>query len=141
MTELRRYVPVLLREVVPLQGELGVYLVESRSRPTIQHRVDVLAYNGNGACGCEHFEIKFRGKLERGAKPARELACRHLKLCREVWGIEMAMAYARVKQAERKCELETKTKTESLMANGAFQREKYGTHQSKAEANKIYPDE
>lgn len=106
---------MLLPEVTPLQGEFGVYLVESRSRPGIKHRVDVLAYGGNGACGCEHFEIKFRGTLERGAKPAYRLKCRHLAVAREIYGIEMAMAYSRMKREERKNELEAKAKTSSVV--------------------------
>lgn len=104
------FVPVLLPEVTPVPGEFGVYLVESRSRPGIQHRVDVLFYNGNGACGCEHFEIKIKGKLERGANPSFRLKCRHLAVAREVFGIEMAMAYSRMKREERKNAVATKAK-------------------------------
>lgn len=131
---------MLLREVTPVHGEMGVYLVESRSRPAIQHRVDVLAYNGNGACGCEHFEIRVRGTLERGAKPAIHLECRHLAVARKVFGVEMAMAYARVKKEERKRELETKAETKGAVAHGLLQRSEQRSYAQETARNKILPD-
>lgn len=134
----QNYVPVLLPEVTPLQGEFGVYLVESRSRPGVQHRVDVLAYGGNGACGCEHFEIKFRGTLERGAKPAYRLKCRHLAVAREVYGIEMAMAYSRMKRNDRKNELEAKAKASGVMAASVQTQNR--NHQGNGTGNRISPD-
>lgn len=98
----------------------------------------MLAYGGNGACGCEHFEIKFRGTLERGAKPAYRLKCRHLAVAREIYGIEMAMAYSRMKRNDRKNELEAKAKAAGVMA--ASVQTKNGNDKGNGTGNRISPD-
>lgn len=63
--------------VRPSPGELLVYYVRSKSRPTHEHRVDLDSYNMNGECGCENFEFNMRGPLEAGQRGSK-YQCRHI---------------------------------------------------------------
>lgn len=73
----------LIKRVEPVDGETLCYWVQSETRPGIRHRVDLTAYDGNGACGCERFEFACRGHLERGAKKAARFRCSHIRSARE----------------------------------------------------------
>lgn len=73
----------LLVRVEPVHGETFVYWVQSLSRAGVRHRVELQAYNGNGACGCESFEFKCRGHLERGAARGSRFRCSHIRAARE----------------------------------------------------------
>ncbi len=106
--------PALLPVIEPVEGEFGVYWVQSRSRTSMRHRVDLTWYGGNGKCGCEDFGIHYAGLLERGAKPDRRLACWHVRVAREFSALEWWTRYCEMKQEERKRDRETKrTETES----------------------------
>lgn len=82
-TPRRSLKPEPLLEVEAIEGEPGCFWVQSRSRLNLRHRVDMLFYGGNGACGCEDFERRFRKHLEAGAEPSRRLACWHIRQVRD----------------------------------------------------------
>lgn len=42
------------------------WLVTSASRPEIRHVVELCAYNGFGACSCEHFQFRIAPHLNAG---------------------------------------------------------------------------
>lgn len=46
----------MIPTVTPLQGEEGVFLVQSRSRPEVKHRVEQEGEEFH--CGCEEHHIK-----------------------------------------------------------------------------------
>lgn len=81
--------PVLLPTVEPVDGEFGRYWVQSSSRPGIRHLVDLKGNRGNGWCGCERWAITYQPLLDRGAKPDRLLACRHIRIAREYSAVEL----------------------------------------------------
>lgn len=106
--------PVLLPRIEPVEGERGCYWVQSRSRLNMRHRVDMWEYGGNGACGCEDFAIRFKPHLEKGAKPALVLACRHLKAARELSALEFwPMAVQARDEADRKRKQEQKGRNQN----------------------------
>ena len=80
---------VLLTSMVePLAGEPGVFLVQSRSRLQVRHRVDLLEFDRNGGCSCEHFEVHIRGFLDRSRngdlhKLPTSMRCWHIQVARE----------------------------------------------------------
>lgn len=76
--------PDLCHWVTPVEGELTRFRVESRQINAGSYMVDLESYDGNGACGCPHFEFRYRGKLEAGHPPGPFTRC---------WHIEMAGAY------------------------------------------------
>ncbi len=80
--------PVLLPRVEPVAGERGCYWVQSRSRLNMRHRVDLLEFGGNGACGCEMFDFQIRPHLENGARPSVLLECRHIHAARHYSAVE-----------------------------------------------------
>lgn len=80
----------LVDGVQPVPGESLVYLVQSKSRPSVIHRVDLGCYCGTGRCGCEHFATKLNPKIRDGAMPAPYLECRHIRKARRYLAIEVA---------------------------------------------------
>jgi hypothetical protein len=65
------------------------YDVDSHSRPEIRHRVEIDAWNGNGECQCEHFQIRLRPMLRAGVIPIGDnLRCHHIKEAREEFTTE-----------------------------------------------------
>jgi hypothetical protein len=58
------------------------WFVTSRSRPAVEHLVDLELYDGNGACPCEHFSFALEPMLKRGAPPSDEFRCHHIKEAR-----------------------------------------------------------
>lgn len=67
--------------VTPFDNVLR-YHVKSRSRREVEHVVDLELYGGNGACSCEHFSYRLEPFLKKGAKPADNLRCRHIREAR-----------------------------------------------------------
>lgn len=64
-------------DVVPF--ERLRYWVESRSSDRYW-LVDLAAYNGNGWCGCPHFQYRLHPLLSRGADGV--LRCHHIQAAR-----------------------------------------------------------
>lgn len=75
--------------VIPTEDSL-VYEVQSGSRKTVHHRVDMTAYHGFGSCSCERFTIAFNPMLRAGTKPTVEYECKHIAKVRRYQAIEMA---------------------------------------------------
>lgn len=74
--------------IIPIEGEIFRYHVQSDSRPEIQHLVDFEAYHYVGKCSCEHFQFRLAPELDKLSKsqrpdPASEDAdvyrCGHLR--------------------------------------------------------------
>lgn len=89
--------------------EMLVYWVRSASRSSIEHRVDLAAYDGNGECGCERFEFGLRPALERGEEGRRSLECRHIRDAKSVFARQMlrkliveAKRQRRIRTAEKR---------------------------------------
>lgn len=53
--------------------------VTSKSRPDIEHLVDLGSLRGNGVCSCEHFQFRLLPELKTGAKIKR---CQHILAAR-----------------------------------------------------------
>lgn len=71
-----------IKEVTPIEGERWSFHVHSRSRPGLRHRVDLEAYNWNGACDCEDFNFNREPDLRRGAAAHDDWRCYHLRVAR-----------------------------------------------------------
>ncbi len=66
--------------VFPIAGEGLCFTVRSRSRPRLEHRVELEAYDFNGSCGCEAFEFFLESKLKRGERDSTgdKYRCPHI---------------------------------------------------------------
>ena len=65
-------------------------MVRSASRPGLQHRVELDAYDGNGSCTCERFMIQCASKLDRGVRVGTKTTrCSHIEIAFEFFGREM----------------------------------------------------
>lgn len=91
----------------------------------MRHRVDMTEYRGNGACGCENFEIKVRPHLERGAAPAVRLACYHLRKVREYSAVELWVGIA--------AEIEKNQEAQRARAREMERKRPHATHEDCAE--------
>jgi len=70
--------------VFPIAGEGLCFTVRSRSRPRLEHRVELEAYDFNAKCGCESFEFHMEGKLKRGERDSigDRYRCPHIRAAR-----------------------------------------------------------
>ena len=70
--------------VFPIAGEWLCFTVRSRSRPRMEHRIELEAYNFNGFCSCENFEFHLNGKLKRGERDSigDRYRCPHIRAAR-----------------------------------------------------------
>lgn len=57
--------------------------VESESRPSAPHLVDLLGYDGNGECSCPHFVFTLARELKMGRVPSPATRCKHIRAARE----------------------------------------------------------
>lgn len=72
-----------IEECKPVEGERWIFEIKSRSRPTQKPwRVDLEAYNWNGACDCEDFRMSREKDLTLGAKPGDDYRCYHILTAR-----------------------------------------------------------
>lgn len=55
------------------------FRVASKSRPEIEHLVDLAGLNGNGECSCENFEFRLKPEIEKTGKIKR---CVHIEAAR-----------------------------------------------------------
>lgn len=104
--------------ITPFDG-LFRFHVNSLSRPTLKHLVDLTSYNGNGACGCENFERECQKHLEKGAKPADIYRCKHIRLAR-LWLGKQLLEHA-IKnqiQTDRARKQEAKRRAERVPEEG-----------------------
>lgn len=73
------------------------FRVVSRSRPDIEHVVDIGENAGFGKCSCEHHEFRIQPLLDRGKTP--ETRCKHLIVSREA---ALRIYIARVVEMEQR---------------------------------------
>lgn len=84
-----------------IDGEDYRFFVES-DRPTAdRYLCDLEPYDGNGWCGCKHFEMKCWPKLERGERPTteEELKCKHLIRAHIFQSMELALLIRQLRHA------------------------------------------
>lgn len=58
------------------------WIVTSRTRPEIEHLVELDAFGGNGRCSCEHFEFRIAPDLRDGRRRQGATRCSHLLVAR-----------------------------------------------------------
>ncbi len=97
-------------KVVEIPGESMSFFVQSSTRLNLQHRVEIDAYGNNGACGCENFEIRCRGRLEKGAAPSNALRCRHIRAARDYFLTKIMGEISKQKAIERLKRIESERK-------------------------------
>lgn len=73
--------------------------VTSRTRPEIEHQVDLAAFNGIGACSCEHFQIRIAPELRAGNRKGSR-RCGHILTARNAFTDAMVQTLVRM-HAER----------------------------------------
>lgn len=71
-------------------GESLVFEVQSDSRPSIWHRVDLAAYSGHGRCECERFTCCLGPRIKRVAVPDARHECHHIRSARRYLAIAVA---------------------------------------------------
>lgn len=76
--------------VEPIKGERMCFHVESWSKPSHPHRVDLLSFDGRSACSCHNWQIRCwpvirDGKPELPYKQEGTSLCRHVWIAREVF--------------------------------------------------------
>jgi hypothetical protein len=57
----------------------GCFWVESKSDPLHEHFVDLVAHNGKGECGCDHWKYRCQPAIKEG----RTLRCSHIEAARD----------------------------------------------------------
>ena len=70
--------------VESIQGELTRFYVFSETKPGRKYLCDLLEFDGNGKCDCDHFKFRLEPVLFRGYRET-SLLCKHLKSAREAW--------------------------------------------------------
>ena len=88
--------------VTPVPGEPLRYWVQSRSRNTVRHLVDLTAYDGNGECECEQFRFKFGPRLNAGMVPGLRTECHHI-IAAKRYLATMVARQATANEAKRGC--------------------------------------
>lgn len=66
------------------QDELFSFWVKASDGQN-EYKVQLHLYNFNGWCGCQNYEFACWPKLTRGANPATELKCKHIRLVRDYY--------------------------------------------------------
>lgn len=74
-----------------------VWTVSSRSRPEIQHLVDLEAFGGIGTCSCEHFQFRIAPDLREGRREGAR-RCGHILVARAAFTDAMIQTLVRAKQ-------------------------------------------
>jgi len=75
--------------VGPIPGEPMRFHVQSRSRSSIKHLVDLEELGFHGNCSCENFNFEHLPKLrqeQREGKPIKYRRCFHIKRAWEYYG-------------------------------------------------------
>jgi len=66
--------------VYPHDSPLRMRVI-SKSRPELEHLVDLGSFRGNGECSCEHFDYRLRPKIE-GQPGLGTRRCVHIEAAR-----------------------------------------------------------
>jgi hypothetical protein len=75
------------------------YFVRSRSRPEVEHLVELDKWDGNGACMCENFRFDRLRRLKAGATPCEHTRCWHIERARE-WLVDKLIRQLAAKEKE-----------------------------------------
>jgi len=76
--------------VIQFPNELLRCWVQSDHEWTTCYLVDLMAWDGNGFCGCPDFQFRLQKDLNRGAKPIGDShRCKHLRFARFALGREL----------------------------------------------------
>lgn len=75
------------------------WIVTSRSRPEIEHVVDLAAFSGVGSCSCEHFQFRIAPELRLGTRKGSR-RCGHILTARNAFADAMIQTLVRM-HAER----------------------------------------
>jgi hypothetical protein len=73
------------------------WIVTSRSRPDIEHLVELAAFGGIGRCSCEHFEFRIAPDLRNGRRVGAH-RCSHILAARNAFTDAMIQTLVRMKQ-------------------------------------------
>jgi hypothetical protein len=71
-------------KVIQIPGEATRFRVQGKS--VNWYLVDLGEYNGNGSCGCQHFEFRLKPTLERNHEidwTRTPMRCRHIEAARQ----------------------------------------------------------
>jgi len=91
--------PVHHSRIIEIDGEITRCFVASTKPGKQPYLVDLLAYWGNGQCGCEHFRFKLEPKVSR-KQNTEPMWCKHLAQAFAAFGHTVArrMAEGQFKQ-------------------------------------------
>lgn len=73
------------------------WIVTSRSRPEIEHLVDLDSYAGIGHCSCEHFQFRIEPDLREGRRRQGGTRCSHILVARNAFTDAMIQTIATIK--------------------------------------------
>ncbi len=73
------------------------WIVTSRSRPDIEHLVDLDGFGGIGRCSCEHFEFRIAPDLRDGRRIGAH-RCSHILTARNAFTDAMIATLIRVRE-------------------------------------------
>lgn len=73
------------------------WIVTSRTRPEIEHLVDLDAFSGVGKCSCEHFEFRIAPGLRDGHRIGAH-RCSHILVARNCFTDAMIQSLSRIRQ-------------------------------------------
>jgi len=74
-----------------------VWIVTSRSRPEVEHQVDLEAFGGIGTCSCEHFQFRIAPDLREGRREGAR-RCGHILVARAAFTDAMIQTIIRSRQ-------------------------------------------
>lgn len=96
-------------------GDNLVFEVQSSSRPSVWHRVDLACYSGHGACQCEHFQFFLNKKIKSSEVPTERQECPHIAGARRYLAIAVAQRLIQMRSGQ-----ENPTMTRSEWGNVGF---------------------
>ncbi len=74
------------------------WIVTSRTRPEIEHLVDLDGFGGIGRCSCEHFEFRIAPDLRDGNRSGKAHRCSHILAARNAFCDAMIQSLHRLRQ-------------------------------------------
>ena len=73
------------------------WVVTSRSRPDVEHLVDLAAFGGIGNCSCEHFQFRIAPDLRDGRRLGAR-RCSHILVARNAFTDQMIQTMVRIRE-------------------------------------------
>lgn len=81
-------------------GDNLVFEVQSDSRPSLWHRIDLGSYSGFGACTCEHFQFFLNKKIKAAPVPVEKYECPHIRAARRYLAIAVAQRLIQMRSGQ-----------------------------------------